>query len=303
MRPSKIAQNYIFSQLYGSNTMPQRVLGKTGLKVSAFGLGGQALLEIENRERDAYNLINKALDLGVTYFDTATLYGPSREYLGKSLGGRRANIVIASKVKKRDYKGAKAELDESFRLLNTCYIDIIQLHSLEGDKDFKALQKDGAVQLLLEAQKAGKVRYIGITGHDNPEILVAFMEAFDFDTALIALNPAVTGMEPALAKARDRNMGIISMKIMARGILPKGIPASRLVHYAMAKSDVAIAGCSNETDVEQNVLAAQGFNPKEELVFEIPQDVKEEASFFFRPDKGGAKWPHTYQPNWPKLKY
>jgi len=284
--------------------MPVHRLGKTDRMVTGFGLGGQALLEVKDRQKDAYDLINKALNLGVTYFDTATIYGPSREYLGKALRFRRQNITLASKVRKRDYKGAKKELDESFKLLRTPYIDIVQLHTIESEKDKSALGKDGALKLLKEAKKAGKIGAIGITGHYDPGILMEFMDEYDFDTVLLAINPAVPHFDEAVKKARSKDMGVISMKVMSRGVLPMKYNPKDLLHYALARSDVAIVGCSNETDVEKNVLAVADYEEGRAPVIEIPEESRPDSAYFSKVyERKDKKWPSTYQPDWPELQY
>lgn len=295
---TSIVQNHLLTQR--AKYMPLRTLGKTGLKVTAFGLGGQSLLEIKGHQKDACNLINKALDLGVNYFDTATIYGPSRKYLGQSLGPRRTQVVLASKVMKKTYNGAKEELDESLDLLKTDMIDIVQLHSIENENDKIRLQKGGALQLLVEAQKAGKIRFIGLTGHYDPNILIEFMNEFDFDTLLVALNPAVPQFMKAVEKAREKAMGVISMKVMSRGVLPLAFPADKLLQWSMRRSDVSIVGCSNETDLEQNVVAAAEYSNLVRPDFELTPEFRRESSFFAK-GFDSQPWPTTYQPNWPEL--
>ena len=130
-----------------------RTLGKTKLIVFPFGLGGQALLESPNKENDALSLINLAMEHGINYFDTAVAYGPSRYYLGLAFNKTNRNeVIIASKTDKRDYLGAKHDLDESLELLRTDYIDILQLHAIEKEQDLVALMKNGAIKLLLEVK-------------------------------------------------------------------------------------------------------------------------------------------------------
>lgn len=282
--------------------VPVRILGKTGLAVKAIGLGGQSLLEIEGQQKAAYDLINKALDLGINYFDTATIYGPSREYLGKTLRERRNNIVLASKVYKRSYSEAKKELDESLKLLNTPYIDILQLHAIQDDKDLRVFQKDGAARLIVEAKLAGIVRNIGITGHYDPDILIKFMNIMDFDTVLMSCNPAVPEFDKAVQVARSKNMGVIAMKVMSRGILPMYFPSSDLLHYAMHRSHVAIVGCTAESDLQENVCNAALYDPKVQKDFPISDEIRRRSAYFFKGYEN-EKWPSTYQPYFPIIQY
>lgn len=299
MKAAKIASNFLLQER--ASLMPVRTLGKTGLRVRGFGLGGQALLEQENSQKEAYDMINKALRLGVNYLDTATIYGPSRYYYGRSIKGYK-DLVINTKVHDRTYNGAKRELDEAFRLLQVPYIDIVQLHAIGDEKDKRALKKDGSLQILKEARQAGKIGFIGLSGHADPLILMNFMDEFDFDTMLIALNPTIPHFDVAVKKARARNMGVIAMKVMSRGVLTKAFSAEKLLHYAMQRSDVAIVGCSTESDVERNVLAAANCREGMELKFDITPELLEESTYFIK-GHDPCKWPSTYQPDWPKLRY
>ena len=297
-KASRIALDYILKDT--SRLVPNRVMGKTGLRGKAFGLGGQSLLEQENSQKQACDLIRKALSLGVNYFDTATIYGPSRYYYGLCLKSGEGTIV-ASKVRERSYSGAKKELDETFRLLQRPYIDILQLHSIQEESDKKALRKDGALQVLREAQQAGKIGYIGITGHADPQILMDFMDEYPFDTLLIALNPTIPLYDEAVKKAKSLNMGVIAMKVMSRGILPKAFSPTDLIHYALDRADVAIVGCSDESDVERNIISAAEYTPGKHPTFSITPELIEESTYFVKGHSG--RWPDTYQPDWPKIQY
>lgn len=299
IKAGKIASGYLTRER--CRLVPVRRLGKTNLRVKAFGLGGQALLEQENSQKEAYDLINKAIRLGVNYLDTATIYGPSRYYLGRSIKGYKG-LVINTKVRDRSYNGAKKELDEAFRLLQVPYIDIVQLHAIEGEKDKRALRMDGALQVLKDAKAAGKIGFIGFSGHNNPDILMDFMDEYDFDTMLIAINPTIPYFDEAVKKAESLDMGVISMKVMSRGVLTKAFPADKLLHYAMQRSDVAIVGCSTESDVERNVLAAADYKEGENLEFNLTPEIIEKSTYFVK-GHDPCKWPSTYQPNWPELQF
>ena len=279
--------------------MPLRKLGKTGFPVRALGLGGQALLEIEGQAKASRDLINKALDLGLNYFDTAPMYGPSRQYLGDTLKTRRNEIILASKLYQRDRSGAQKELDSSFKLLNTSYIDILQIHAIKDEEDLGVFKKYGAFQVMLDAKKADKVRFLGITGHYDPDMLIRFMGEYDFDTVLLPVNPAVPEFNKAIVEARKRDMGVIGMKVMSRGILPMYFDHRAILGYALQKADVSIIGCSTETDLEKNVFGITNpiFTP-----LKITPEIRERAAFFFKgSDKG--PWPNTYQPDLPKIQY
>jgi predicted aldo/keto reductase-like oxidoreductase len=205
-------------------------------------------------------------------------------------------------VYQRDYSGAKKELDETFKLLKTDYIDIVQLHGIKDQKDKKCLGKRGSLQVLKEAKQAGMIGHIGLTGHYDPIILMEFMDEYEFATVLVALNPAVPQFLNVVKKAWSQGMGVISMKVMARGVLPLAFPPEALLQWALIRSDVAIVGCSTETDVEQNVLAASDFSAYTDIEFEMSKDLHAKSAFFAKGFEG-QKWPSTYQPNSPTLQY
>jgi len=276
-------------------TMPKRQLGKTNLMVTSFGLGGQGLLEIENKGEAAADMINKALDLGVTYFDTAAMYGPSRKYLGRVLRNKRKDVVIASKVDERSYEKAKKQLNETFGLLKTDYIDIMQLHAITDEKDKEALGENGALKALTEARDEGKIGYIGFSGHDNKAIMLDFIDAFDFDTILLPVNPVAPEMLDVIEAARNRGMGIIGMKVMSKGILSKAFPPDKLLQYAMNYADTVIVGCMNEEHVENNVEASNEFKNKK-FKFKMSDKLKDKASFFLGSSSYNKKeWPTGYE--------
>jgi predicted aldo/keto reductase-like oxidoreductase len=257
-------------------------------------------------EKSANDLINKALDLGINYFDTATkeMYKTSQYYLGQSLGNRRKDVVIASKIRSRSYSGARKELNESFALLKTSYIDIIQLHTIENEKDKEVFGKNGAIKLLEEAKKSGKINHVGITGHYDPNILMEFMDEYNFDTLLISCNPSIPEYDEAIKKARSQDMGSISMKIMGRGLLLMKYPANKLLHYALARTDIAIIGCSTESDLERDILATTDFEENIDIDINIPESARPEFAFFSKKyEDKGKKWPSTYQPDWPRIQY
>jgi len=285
--------------LLETSHLPIRVLGKTGLNVFPIGLGGQALLEQEGKEKEARELIDTAIDLGVNYFDTATIYGPSRKYLGDALSGRRDGKVIASKIWSRNRKKAQDELEEAFKLLKTDYIDIMQLHNIENEKDKSVLdERHGALEILLEAKRDGRIGFVGVTGHFDEDILSEFVDTEYFDTLLCPVNPAVPQFDAAIKKAREKEMGIIGMKVMSRGLLPKTIPVENLIHYAISRCDVAIIGCSNPEVLKENIEAAGSFTGESpEIKIE-----DEEASFFYKTAED-KPWLDTYQPKFPELQY
>lgn len=157
-----------------SNAMPTRNLGKTGYKVGIFSLGGQASLEKPNNEAVAVPIIERALDLGVNYVDTSSIYGGperwSEQYVGKVMKHRRGDAFLATKTKERTRDGSMRMIETSLKLLQTDHVDLWQLHDIGTMTDINEIfAKGGAMEALLEARDQKIVRYLGITGHYRPD--------------------------------------------------------------------------------------------------------------------------------------
>src|SRR5208337_2903318 len=156
--------------------MPTRNLGRTGWRVSVFSLGGQAALEVNNNDEVAVPIITRALDLGVNYIDTSSIYGRtqrwSERYVGQVMRRRRAEAFLASKTKERTRDGSLRMLEESLKLLQTDHLDLWQLHDIGLPEDIEAVfAKGGAMEALRQAHEQKIVRHLGITGHYRPEAL------------------------------------------------------------------------------------------------------------------------------------
>lgn len=176
-------------------TMPERVLGRTGLKVPMMGLGGAGKTPLSRKgkeeERQAVAIIERALELGIRYFDTAPNYGPSEERLGKVLPPYRSKVFLASKTEVRDRDGAWRQLERSLKLLKTDRLDLWQLHGVASLEELNAmLSSSGAIKALEEARQQKLVRFIGITGHYHPLVIAEGLRRYPFDTALIPVNAA-----------------------------------------------------------------------------------------------------------------
>jgi uncharacterized protein len=204
--------------------MPTRNLGKTGYQVGILSLGGQATIEKEGTEAESIAIVNKALDLGVNYIDTAAAYGGgiSETHIGKVLKDRRSEVWLASKTHDRSYDGSMKLLEKSLKQLQTDHLDTWQLHNVKRQEDLdKIFAKDGAMKALLQAKDEGLVRCLGVTGHYEPLILKQFLDRFDFDTILLAVNAAdphyLSFKKYLLPKAQEKGVGIIGMKLATRG--------------------------------------------------------------------------------------
>jgi aryl-alcohol dehydrogenase-like predicted oxidoreductase len=214
------------SRVASQDLMPTRNLGKTGFRVGVFGMGGQGALEKPNNEAVALAMIQRALDLGVNYFDTSAIYGgPSRwseQYLGKGLKSVRDRVFIATKTKERTRDAALKNLEVSLKLLDTDHIDTWQLHDVGIQEDIDQIfGKGGAMEALLQARDQKMVRHLGVTGRFRPEALMECIRRFPFDTVLMGVNAADKYYYPfqkdLLPMAVEKQMGIIAMKVMARG--------------------------------------------------------------------------------------
>ena len=250
--------------------IPTRILGRTGQSVSLLGLGGEGVLRTFGQDKDASALINRALDLGITYCESARAYSGSEAYYGKALGERRRQIFLASKSHNRDKKGALAHLHETLTNMKTDHLDLWQVHDVREEVDIAEIfGPGGALEAFVQAKKQGKTRFIGVTGHHDPAIIRKCIELFDFDTVLMPVNPAEqqykSFVENVLPLAREKNMGIIGMKVYARGSvsrLPGYAGMEPFLRFALTKpvSNVVI-GCDDIAQLEQNVKFAGSFKP------------------------------------------
>jgi aryl-alcohol dehydrogenase-like predicted oxidoreductase len=249
-----------------------RTLGKTGAKVELFSLGGEGVLRTHGRERDAVPVILEALRLGVRYCDTAPAYAQSQDYYGAAFrqAGKAARdgVFLASKTHERDRDGSLRLLDDSLRRLGTDRLDLWQLHDLRSAEDLDEIfGKGGAIEAVERAKVDGRVRFVGITGHHDPAILVEAMRRYPVDTVLCAINPADPRKLPFLTtvvpEAKKRGVGVIGMKVMGQGRLLQDGAATHaeLLRYAASFADTSIVGCSSVAEVRQNVTAARGGAP------------------------------------------
>ena len=252
-----------------------RQLGNTGASVEIVSLGGEGILRTNGQHKSAVPMIEEALRLGVRYIDTAPAYQQSQDYYGaafKNLGAQaRDRVFLASKTHRRERDEALALLDDSLDRLGTDRLDLWQLHDLRTTTDLdRIFGKGGAIEAVEQAKADGRVRFVGITGHHDPAILVEAMRRYPVDTVLCAINPADRARSPFLSsvisEARRRNIGIIGMKIMAAGRLLRDDAATpeELIHYAASYTDTVIIGCSSIAEVRQNLAVRDTFTPMNE---------------------------------------
>ena len=254
----------------GSAALPSRPLGRTGKEISILGLGGEGILRTHGETAKAVQVIHRALDLGITYCDTAPAYASSRDYYGAALGERRQQVFLASKTHERSRDGSLRLLDDSLIRLRTDHLDLWQLHDLRTTDDLDGIfAKGGALEALVRAREEGRVRFLGLTGHHHPAILVEAMRRFAFDTVLVALNAAdvhrLSFIRTVLPEAVSRGIGVIGMKVCAQGRLleDNGINMDEAMGYVLSLRGVStiIVGCQTPGEVEDNVRIVRQFRP------------------------------------------
>jgi predicted aldo/keto reductase-like oxidoreductase len=271
--------------------MPTRNLGKTGYQVGIFSLGGQAAVEQPNNEAVAVPIVERALDLGVNYVDTAAAYGGperwSQRYIGQVMKRRRRETFLTSKTNDRTRDGSLRLLEESLRLLNTDHLDLWQVHNLTSMEQVEKISaQGGALEALRQARDQKMVRYLGVTGHADPDVLIEALRRFEFDTILLALNAADphhrSFSATLLPMAVERKLGIIGMKVPARSrILASWMPpplhlqragerpAKRgtldmreAMYYVLSLPvSTVVIGCDSIAQLEENVRLAREFTP------------------------------------------
>ena len=200
-------------------TATMRQLGRTGVAVEAVSLGGEGILRTHGRSAEAVPMLLEALRLGVRYCDTAPAYDGSQGYYGEAFAkmqNARDGVFLASKTHERSRTGALALLGRSLKTLGTDRLDLWQMHDLRTEDDLEAMfARGGAIEAAEEAKQAGKVRFVGLTGHHDPAILTAAMDRYAFDCVLVPVNPADPARLPfittVIPAARARGMGVMGL--------------------------------------------------------------------------------------------
>jgi len=225
-------------------------LGKTGLEVSELGFGGIPITRLDLAE--AVELVKYSFDRGITFFDTAYVYGDSEAKMGAALQGLRDQVVLATKTLVRDAAGARAQLEESLRRLRTDYIDLYQLHNLSNDEAIdQALEPGGAYEAAVQARDEGKVRHIGFTAH-NLDIAEKACRTDLFTTIQVPFNLIEHDPDRTLLPlAREKGMGIIAMKPFGGGLLQR---AELCFGFLQQYGDIIpIPGLQTKQEVDENI--------------------------------------------------
>lgn len=271
------------------SAMPTRAFGKTGYKIGILSLGGQATLEMKGTEEESEIIINRAIDLGINYIDTAASYGGGQSQLniGRVMKSRRNEVWLATKTHDRTYDGSMRLLEESLKNLQTDHLDTWQLHNVQRkDQVEQIFAKDGAIKALEQAKSEGVVRHLGITGHFEPLILLEAIKNYSFDQILLAVNAAdihyLSFKNYLLPEAQKRGIGIVGMKVATRGRmlstwtpppldeqpnrmatkLPGTITIREALSYNMSLPvSTTIIGVDNVAQIEEDVKIASEFTP------------------------------------------
>jgi uncharacterized protein len=246
--------------------IPRRVFGKTGEELTIIGQAGGRFPLISFEE--AKTVTRRAYDLGINYFDNASCYwdGKSEEVFGAVLPPFRKEIFMTTKADNRTRTGAEAELDASLRRLRTDYVDLWQIHMVQEMSEVEQIfGPGGAIEAFEAAKKAGKCRFIGFTGHHDPQVHLAMLKAYDkFDTILMPANvadPSYLSFErEVLPLARQRGMGIQGMKSLANAKLLQAFSVKQCLSYALSLPlNCVTMGCTTIGQLEDDVRVAQNF--------------------------------------------
>ncbi|MFZ2287993.1 MAG: aldo/keto reductase [Bacteroidales bacterium] len=208
--------------------LEKRSLGRTGEMLSVIGFGGIVVMNATPAQ--ASERVRMAIDAGINYFDVAPSYGDAEVKLGPALEPYRKNVFLACKTTQRTKDGARKELEQSLKNMRTGHFDLYQHHAVTTLEDVDTLLgPGGAMETFLEARKEGKIRFIGFSAHSE-EAAMALMERFDFDTILFPFNYATWNAgnfgPRVMVRAKEKKMGILALKAMARGPWPEGADRS-----------------------------------------------------------------------------
>lgn len=261
----------------GVDGMPYRTLGHTGEKVSIVGLGGDHIGRPDVTEEESQLIVRTAIDNGINFMDNCWCYhsGQSEVRMGKALrSGYRQRVFLMTKLDARDAKSATMQLDESLKRLETNHIDLIQFHAVSRmDEPREIFASGGALEGVLKARKAGKVRYIGFTGHRSPEIHLhmldtAFKNNFMFDAVQMPLNVMDAHYDSfaklVLPVLLQHNIGVLGMKPLGGHAILRSrvVNGPECLRYAMSlPASVIITGCDSMVILQQAINAARGFRP------------------------------------------
>ena len=262
------------STAFKKDEIPRRMLGKTGLNISLLTLGGSTVANRNLSDKESIAIIRKAADEGINFFDNAWCYhsGRSEELVGKALmNGYRERVYLMTKHHGRDPETARTHLEDSLRRLKTGYIDVWQFHDIRTLAEVERIHTSGVLDFALKMKKEGKVRFIGFTGHANPEIHLAMLNrGFDWDTIQMPVNVLdhhfLSFSNRVIPLAKEKNMGIIAMKTLggAPGVILKNKIAAvkECLHFAMTLPVSTVCSGIDSLDIlNENIGITKNFIP------------------------------------------
>jgi uncharacterized protein len=299
------------------NGVPLRILGHTGEKVSIVGIGGYHLARPGVDAEESIRIVRTGLDQGINFLDNCWDYngGESEIRMGKALrDGYRQKAFLMTKIDGRNKATAASQINESLKRLQTDRIDLLQFHEVIRDNDpDRIFAAGGALEAVLEAKKAGKIRYIGFTGHKSPDIhmkmlATASAHQFTFDSVQMPLNVMDHHFDSFEAKVlpilQKQNIGVLAMKSMGDPFIleSKTVTAIECLHYAMnLPTSVVITGCDSLKILQQALDAARSFRPmdKQEVAALLAKTAKAAQAGEFEKYKTSHHFDGTYQnPQW-----
>jgi hypothetical protein len=265
-----------------SSSLPTRILGRTGMRVPIIGFGSGSRFLMYEQEDQALEALNRAIDLGITYIDTAHAYGEGRseERIGRLMTARRREVTLATKIPGRTADQARRQIELSLHRLRTDRLDVLHIHALKDAQDLKQIEAPGGVlEALYQAREQRITRAIGITCHADPAALRTALERHDFDCTQMALNAGLASMADtdkgmkarsagvssfeklALPVAVRKHMGIIAMKVFGQEQLLGAAPVDKLLTYALSLPvSLASVGMPQFGHIEYNARWAHSFS-------------------------------------------
>jgi predicted aldo/keto reductase-like oxidoreductase len=263
--------------------LPTRVFGRTGIRVPILGFGSGSRFLMYEQEDQALEAVNRAIDAGITYIDTAHAYGEGRseERIGRIMATRRQEVTLATKIPGRTAEQARRQIELSLQRLRTDRLEVLHIHALKDMEDLKRIEAPGGVlEALYQARDQKITRAIGITCHADPAALRAALERHDFDCTQMALNAGMASMADtaqgmktrpagessfeklALPVANRKHMGVIAMKVFGQEQLLGAAPLEQLLRYALSLPvSLASVGMPKFDHIEHNALLARSFSP------------------------------------------
>jgi uncharacterized protein len=295
----------------------RRKLGRADVEVSIIGIGGFHIGVRSLSDQDAVHIVRSALDSGINFLDNCWDYndGASERRMGNALAdGYRSKAFLMTKIDGRTGAAARQQLEQSLSRLKTDHIDLVQIHEVIRMTDpEQAFQPGNVVEVLQQARKEGKIRYIGFTGHKSPSIHLHMIEtadkhSFTFDTVQMPVNALDEHYDSftqnVIPEAQKRGMAILGMKPLASGaILKTGVvTAPQALHYAMSVPvTVTITGCQSMENLQQALSVARNFQPmsREQKIALLEKTAPPAADGKFEAYKSSHSFDGTYQnPQW-----